>query len=184
MAGHLPRLCRGARIGRSAAARVRAAAPARRFRAAAQPTGASVDACPASHGLAIPVGGGGVCGLRLRAVGAIRAPACNLRPRRDRRGDGGGDRGAIRAGAGRRPHRRTRLRARRPSAPDRSVCCRDAPCGLRVARAGRAQRPGRRDFRRDVRNGERAPCAARCRSRCSAPPVTVVWSAASAGRIW
>ena len=69
--------------------------------AAAGGTGSAAGALLPPHGAGFHAGDRGVHRLCVRAVGAVRASAGDLRPHRHRCRDRGADRHAVRAGAGR-----------------------------------------------------------------------------------
>ncbi len=102
LARQLSHLCRAARLYCRAAARFGAAAPALHGAGEAGGRCGGGARCAAALRPAVHSGGVGIRDLRLRAVRTVGASPGDLRALRHRRRNGGVDRRAVRAGAGRR----------------------------------------------------------------------------------
>ena len=137
LARHISGLCRAAGLDLRAAPRLRVAAQPRRRGAGAERRRRKAAAAAAAARPRLPAGRRGLRQLRLRAVGAVRASARDLRPQRHRCRDRGADRRAVRAGAGRGAADRIPVRPRRPSADAGAVRGLAAGRGLRDARDAR-----------------------------------------------
>ena len=132
LARHLSGLCRAAGLHLGAAACLGAAARALRGGRKAGERCAAAAGGAAALWLAVHSGGGGVRDLCLRSLRPVRAPAGDLRAFRHRCRNGGLDRRAVRAGAGRRAADRIRLRPQFASA-----------CGWRASRCRFCSAPSR-----------------------------------------
>ncbi len=148
LARHLSGLCRSAGLHLRAVACLGAAARPRRSGCAGKRRDAGAGQGAAAARTAVHSGGVGIRGLCLRSLRPVRASAGDLRALRHRCRNGGLDRRAVRAGAGRRPADRIFLRPRSASAVGGALRAQRAAVCLRDAGGASAYR---RRWRRRLR---------------------------------